>query len=169
MFYGENAGSAVLKGMELSIGFQPLDRLRFQLSSSLSNNTFKEFEEVDASFSGNHLPGIPRSQFYSSIELELPLQLRLNAVYRYSGRQFADDRNTITVDGWNTIDLGISFTTSLWGKLNMHSQVSVNNLLNEKYASMILINAPSFGGREPRYFYPAQPGNIALRVQLRWE
>lgn len=169
VFYGENAGSAVLKGMELSIGFQPLDRLRFQLSSSLSNNTFKEFEEVDASFSGNHLPGIPRSQFYSSIELELPLQLRLNAVYRYSGRQFADDRNTITVDGWNTIDLGISFTTSLWGKLNMHSQVSVNNLLNEKYASMILINAPSFGGREPRYFYPAQPGNIALRVQLRWE
>ncbi|MDD3195640.1 MAG: TonB-dependent receptor [Paludibacter sp.] len=169
VFYGENAGSAVLKGMELSIGFQPLDRLRFQLSSSLSNNTFKEFEEVDASFSGNHLPGIPRSQFYSSIELELPLQLRLNAVYRYSGRQFADDRNTITVDGWNTIDLGISFTTSLWGKLNMHSHVSVNNLLNEKYASMILINAPSFGGREPRYFYPAQPGNIALRVQLRWE
>ena len=30
---------------------------------------------------------------------------------------------------------------------------------NEKYASMLLINASGFGGSAPRYYYPGEPNN----------
>ena len=35
----------------------------------------------------------------------------------------------------------------------------INNLTDETYASQILINASSFGGNAPRYFYPGNPVN----------
>jgi iron complex outermembrane receptor protein len=44
----------------------------------------------------------------------------------------------------------------------------INNLLNINYASMILVNAPSFGTTSPRYYYPGLPRNFSfgLRMEL---
>jgi iron complex outermembrane recepter protein len=75
----------------------------------------------------------------------------------------------VKVKGWKTMDTGLSYETSLARKLHLQTQLSVNNLFDEHYASMILINAPSFAGRDPRYYYPALPRNLALSVRLRWE
>jgi iron complex outermembrane receptor protein len=169
VFYGDNAGSSVLKGIEVMFRQQPMNWLNYSISAAVSNNRFKDFTDDGISYDGNQLPGIPHSQVYSDIEIDLPWQLQFNAAFRYSGEQYADDANEVIVKGWKTLDAGIHFEASLARKLNLHAQLVVNNLFNERYASMILINAPSFAGRDPRYYYPALPRNFALSVRLRWE
>jgi iron complex outermembrane recepter protein len=169
VFYGENAGSSLLKGVEVMFRQQPFDWLSYGVSATVSSNRFKDFTDDGISYAGKQLPGIPRSQVYADVEIDLPWQLKLNAAFRYSGDQFADDANEVKVKGWKTMDTGLSYETSLARKLHLQTQLSVNNLFDEHYASMILINAPSFAGRDPRYYYPALPRNLALSVRLRWE
>jgi iron complex outermembrane receptor protein len=134
----------------------------------LSENRFRSFTNEGSEYTGNHLPGIPRSQVHSELIVRLPHQLKFNIVYRYTGSQFADDANTVVVAGWNTVDAGLRYDGTWTGKLVFNTSLSVQNIFNEQYASMILINAPTFAGRAPRYFYPALPRNFAFKVQVNW-
>lgn len=169
VFYGENAGSSMLKGLEMTFRQQAFDWLNYSISGSVSDNRFSSFSENNISYAGKNLPGIPQSQLYSDMEIVLPWQIKFHAAFRYSGMQYADDANQVLVKGWKTLDAGVRYETKLLGKLHLNVQLAVNNLLNEHYASMILINAPSFNGRAPRYYYPALPRNFALSLRLRWE
>jgi iron complex outermembrane receptor protein len=42
----------------------------------------------------------------------------------------------------------------------------INNLLNKKYASGIVINAKGFGGGQPRYYYPGLPRNYFISLNI---
>ena len=44
----------------------------------------------------------------------------------------------------------------------------INNFTNQSYASQILINASSFGGNQPRYYYPGEPINYYLGIKLNY-
>jgi iron complex outermembrane receptor protein len=169
VFYGENAGSSMLKGLEMTFRQQAFDWLNYSVSGSVSDNRFSSFSENNISYAGKNLPGIPQSQLYSDMEIVLPWQIKFHAAFRYSGIQYADDANRVLVKGWKTLDVGVRYETKLLQKLHLNAQLAVNNLLNEHYASMILINAPSFNGRAPRYYYPALPRNFALSLRLLWE
>lgn len=169
VFYGENAGSSMLKGLEMTFRQQAFDWLNYSISGSVSDNRFSSFSENNISYAGKKLPGIPQSQLYSDMEIILPWQIKFHTAFRYSGMQYADDANQVLVKGWKTLDAGVRYETKLFGKLHLNVQLAVNNLLNEHYASMILINAPSFNGRAPRYYYPALPRNFAFTLRLQWK
>lgn len=169
VFYGENAGSSILKGLEMTFRQQAFDWLNYSISGSVSDNRFSSFSENSISYAGKNLPGIPQSQLYSDMEIILPWQIKFHIAFRYSGMQYADDANQVLVKGWKTLDAGVRYETKLLGKLHLNVQLAVNNLLNEHYASMILINAPSFNGRAPRYYYPALPRNFAFTLRLQWK
>lgn len=169
VFFGQNAGSSTLRGMEISFNQQIFKRLTYSLSGSVSSNSFTNFTDNNISYTGKQLPGIPRSQLYSAIDIALPWQLKLHTAFRYNGQQFADDGNELRIKGWKTMDAGLLWETKSKKNLVLRTQLTVNNILNEKYASMILINAPTFGNRAPRYYYPALPRNFALNLQLRWK
>ena len=169
VFYGENAGSAVLKGFEIALHQRPFHWLTYNLSANVSDNRFRYFTENNISYAGKIMPGIPNPQLYADCEITLPWQFRIHTALRYTGIQYADDANLIKVRDWKTIDAGIRYETKLQKKLQLNVQIAVNNLFDEHYASMILINAPSFSGRAPRYYYPAQSRNVALNFKLRWK
>lgn len=169
VFYGENAGSSMLKGLEMTFRQQAFDWLNYSISGSVSDNRFSSFSENNISYAGKNLPGIPQSQLYSDMEIILPWQIKFHTAFRYSGMQYADDANRVLVKGWKTLDAGVRYETKLLGKLHLNAQLAVNNLFNEHYASMILINAPSFNGRAPRYYYPALPRNFAFTLRLQWK
>jgi iron complex outermembrane receptor protein len=44
----------------------------------------------------------------------------------------------------------------------------LDNIFDEVYASQILINASSFGGSEPRYFYPGNPINYYTGLNINY-
>ena len=44
----------------------------------------------------------------------------------------------------------------------------VNNVTNEKYASMILTNASGVGNAQPRFYYPGLPINFYGIISLNY-
>lgn len=50
--------------------------------------------------------------------------------------------------------------------LTMELYGGIRNLFDRHYASMILVNAPSFGGSAPRYYYPGLPRELYLGFRI---
>jgi len=165
VFYGENAGTSVLKGLEFQLRYRPSDF--FQLTGSLnaSANRFKSFISEEVDYAGKYLPGIP--PVYANIDVQTNLfsSLQVNAAYTFSGKQYLNDANTAHADSWNTINLRGAYTFKVLEKLDIQCVFTLNNVLNEHYASMVLINAPSFGGAAPRYYYPGMPRNYLFTIK----
>jgi iron complex outermembrane receptor protein len=52
------------------------------------------------------------------------------------------------------------------GRLNFGIKGGIQNIFNTHYASMLAVNAPSFGGNPPRYYYPGNPRNFYISVTI---
>jgi len=50
----------------------------------------------------------------------------------------------------------------------LDAYLGFNNIFNEKYASMLQINAGSFGNNPPRYYYPGEPSNYYAGLNLKY-
>ena len=168
VFYGDNAGSALLKGIETKLHYRPSGWLTYSLSASVSGNRFQTFTDDGVDYAGNQLPGIPRVQVFSELVADLPVDLQINLIYRHSGSQFLNDANTLELEGWQTLDLGLRYQHLFKNNFRSTARIAFSNLFDEHYASMILINAPSFAGRAPRYYYPALPRNVNVKLQFQW-
>ena len=62
--------------------------------------------------------------------------------------------------GWKFRIPGELFSIRIYG--------GIRNLFNTRYSSMILVNAPSFGGAEPRYYYPGNPRQFHVGATLHF-
>lgn len=166
VFYGENAGKSLLQGLELDLKYQAHNRIKTGVSGSLSQNTFTDFVHNNVDYQGNNLPGIPGIQGNAFLQWTINNHLTGNIFYRYTGRQFADDANLVNIPSWQTIDMQLSSHFLVLKKWNTMLTFCVKNALNASYPSMILINAPSFFNRPPRYYYPALPRNFNFNLQI---
>ena len=70
----------------------------------------------------------------------------------YSGNQYLNDTNSAASKHWQSFNFRASYTLNFANKLDIEGIAAINNIFDERYASMVLINAPSFGGRAPRYY-----------------
>ena len=77
-----------------------------------------------------------------------------------------NDSNEIFTDPYKLINLKISKMFQI-NKIDFKITTGIKNFLNEKYASMILINAQGFNGNEPRYYYPGLPRNYFISLNLK--
>jgi len=174
IFTGINAGSALNTGLEF-LGEYLLTNpeaktrhgLDLGLSYTLNSNRFLNFVDDGADHSGNNLPGIPRQILYLRLKAHLREMFYLQAEHRFTGMQFLNDENSERYEGYNTSDIRLSFEK----KLNqipagLRIYGGVRNIFNTHYASMILVNAPSFGGNQPRYYYPGLPRNYFVGLSL---
>jgi iron complex outermembrane receptor protein len=170
IFYGINAGETSHKGIELSIQHQlELNHNSdINLSGNFSHsiNKFEQFIDDGMDYSGQHLPGIPEYAAHLAVTYSLSkTQLHIN--YQLFGQQYLTDSNHKTYGDFNVLNCKLSHSTKI-GKVNATFYLGVNNINNTHYASMVLINAPSFGNNHPRYFYPAPPrncyGGIIIRI-----
>lgn len=167
-FVGINAGKTIHNGLELSLSadlnygewsFQPFFNYTF------SDYTFDEFIDGEQDFSGNELTGTARhiasagvlfncNGWYGNLNYQLVDQMPLR------------DDNSLYSEAYDLLNTKIGYQFKLGEDWAIDAAVGVNNIWDEKYASMILINAGSFGGAAPRYFYPGLPRNYygSLRV-----
>ena len=173
IFTGINAGAASLSGIEMShridVNTSMDKRWKHQLLFNLylNRNLFTDFIDDDEDFSGNHLPGIPKQSVYMQWQSTFREQLQLELSFRYTGRQFMNDANSNYYDSYTLGNLRCLWDLSITSlQVDITLMGGVRNLLNEKYASMILVNAPSFGGADPRYYYPGLPRNFFLGIEL---
>jgi iron complex outermembrane receptor protein len=169
LFYGENAGTSSLKGLEFQLKYRPSELLQLTTSLNASENKFKSFISDGINYAGKELPGIPSINSHVDLQTRLFKKLQLNALYSYSGRQYLNDANSASTNDWQTLNFRAAYTLTIAKKIELECIAAINNIFDERYASMVLINAPSFGGRAPRYYYPGMPRNVlfTLKVKLR--
>ncbi|WP_430812294.1 MULTISPECIES: TonB-dependent receptor [unclassified Carboxylicivirga] len=168
IFYGVNAGKTKHRGiemlaqhrLELSHGHELL------LSSSFTHsvNTFVTFTDAGNDYAGRHLPGIPTYDVFGRARYAIN-NTSLNVDYRHRGSQFLNDSNNLRYEDYGVLNAKINQSFK-FPSARLHVYLGLNNALNKHYASMVLINAPSFGNKLPRYYYPASPLHWYLGLHL---
>ena len=171
-FIGINAGETTHTGLEIHIDWEIFrnDFTTFQLKNSYtySNFKFKEFIDDDNDFSGNDLTGTA-PHILNTILFFKYKKFYSNLNFHYVDSQPLTDANTIFSDAYSLLHFKLGYKFQLaaekWG-LNFYA--GLNNIFNEEYASMHQINASSFGGNAPRYFYPGLPRNYYVGLDLKY-
>jgi len=175
IFTGANAGSARNAGVEFRAQYRlhPVDgthpgNASVSLGYALSNNIFTSFIDDDADYTGNALPGIPAHRLNALLWGKIRT-VQLQVHYQFTGSQWMDDSNLNQYGAYHLLHLrltwGVDFNSLPFG-LDLFG--GVRNVLDTHYASMILVNAPSFGGNLPRYYYPGLPRHYFLGIRFNF-
>lgn len=173
IFYGINAGKTSLKGLEIAAKYRIIgladahtNYLDLDLSATVSENLFSNFIDDSIDYSGKQLPGIPFNELYVGLRSRLIKHFNINLNLTHSGSQYLDDANTGKADSWNVVNAEFTYTHKSVGAFSYSIFSGIQNIFNEKYAAMILVNAPSFNGTPRRYYYPGLARNFYLGVNF---
>lgn len=171
-YVGVNAGKTSYTGLEITGNYFLVKTNNFNVKHrnnlSLNNFKFKEFTDFDNDYSGNKLTGVPNITINSGVTFENRLGFYGSADFNYVGKIPMRDDNSIFSKKYHLVNAAIGFKTSEEKKLSIDLFVGLNNILDEKYASMLLINATSFGTAKPRYYYPGEPVNYYAGINLKY-
>jgi len=171
-FIGVNAGRTRHDGLELSLNYKLIDVKAISISSylsySLNDFIFKEFIDDDQDFSGNDLTGVPSKILNTGIDINTGFGLYGSVNFQYVGSFPITDNNSLFTDSYKLTNIKMGYVLPILKKLKLNTFIGVDNVFDEIYASQILINANSFGGNAPRYFYPGNPINYYIGIQLNY-
>jgi len=172
VFIGVNAGKTNHDGLEMdwTYSFLNTDNLQFSTFGSYSLNLYKfdEFIDDDAVFSGNDVTGVPSDVLNLGIEFNTSTGIYGNLNFQHVGKIPITDSNSLFSDAYNLTNLKIGYQNTIIPQLQLNIFLGINNVFDAAYASQILINAGSFGGNAPRYFYPGNPVNYYSGFTLNY-
>lgn len=163
-YVGINAGQTQHDGLELSLQYEHrfIDgSFRIKSSYALNNFVFNEFIDDGEDHSGNALTGVPTSTMNIDFNINGNQKYPFYAAIQY---QFIDampiyDDNSLFTESYQLLNTKVGYEWK-WKNVELNVYLGYNNLFNEKYASMIAVNALTFGNRPPRLYYPGMPRNI---------
>ncbi len=174
IFTGINAGSTSHSGIESMLRWSILsplvsERTELEITSSIaaSVNRFNDFTDDNINYSGKNLPGIPSVSIYNEIRWKFIKNAEFTAFHKFAGKQYLNDDNSGSYNNWQTFDLRFNYQTVLKAQhFRIKLYGGIKNIFDRDYAGMILVNAPSFGASEPRYYYPALHRNYVLGMSV---
>jgi iron complex outermembrane receptor protein len=171
-FIGVNAGKTSYNGLEFTLNYTILstEKSKIFLNNAVTFNDFKfqKFVELNQDFSGNQLTGVPKFILSSQLNFESDLGFYAFFSYNFVGEIPIRDDNSIYSNAYQLVHTKIGYKTILIDTFELDLFVGFNNMFNEKYASMLLINAVGFGNNSPRYYYPGEPRNYYLGINLKY-
>jgi iron complex outermembrane receptor protein len=171
-FIGINAGKSQHDGLEAALNYQLISKSTFKLNIitnlSLNNFKFKEFIDGNNNFSSNDLTGVPSEVFNAIIDFNSEFGLYGNLNFQHVGKMPITDSNSLFSKSYNLTNCKIGFKRNLNKDLKFNLFIGLNNIFDTQYASQLLINALSFGGSAPRYYYPGNPVNYYSGVNLNY-
>ena len=161
-YVGVNAGQTSHNGVEFfaSYSLNPGGALRLKpyVNAAYNHFEFVEFNDRGNDFSGNRMPGVPKS----TVNLGLDLNYRNFSFYGNFlavGEIPLNDANSLFTDNYNLLNLKADYNLRLLQNLQLEFIAGINNVLDKNYAASVLPNAVGFGGAAPRYYYPGNPRN----------
>ena len=171
-FIGVNAGNTLHKGIEIGLNYFLIRKEGLQLSHSnslsLNHYTFEDFKDLENDYSGNDLTGVPDKTFFSQLHLNTLCGFYSFLNYQFIGEIPIRDDNSVYASSYQLVNLKIGYTKTFGKHVKLDTQFGWNNLFDEKYASMLQINAGSFGNNAPRYYYPGNPSNYYANLNLTY-
>jgi iron complex outermembrane recepter protein len=171
--YFRNVGQTHNDGIELGLTATPLKGLRIFGSYTFAHYTFADYKVVNGTevdtLDGNRLPGVPRHFARLGLRAEPGFGLALDVDHTLSSFIFADDANTVRVDGWGA---GVTNVRLSWsGELRravVRPFVAVNNLFDKQYVGSVTINGVDRVVNAPRVLEPAPGINFYLGAEVGW-
>jgi iron complex outermembrane receptor protein len=161
-YVGVNAGETLHQGMEAALRYSGNISKKLTLeafvSASFGKYEFLDFVDAENDFSGNELTGVPDTKVGGGIILGI------SGAYFSADMMYVDDipmndANTEFSDSYSVLNLKAGYRLQASEKLLLHFAAGVNNVADEHYASMVLVNATAPPNAAPRYFYPGLPAN----------
>lgn len=146
----------------------PLINSKMDVSYTLTDYRFKDFTDEGNDYSGNKLPGIPQHKLFLKLQASFPAGLYVQAHWIGVDQMPMNDANNLYSDPYHRLNLRAGIRRSLSSRWSLHLYGGIRNATDNHYASMILINAPSFGGAPPRYYYPAEPRSYFGGLSIRY-
>ena len=169
-FIGRNAGKTRHRGMEMALRYRFTISPGFQLSPfinyTLNDHEFVEFVDEGEDFSGNPLTGVPEHRLTSGIQTRFLTHFYCNLTHQYTSAIPLTDANSLSSDPFHVFNMRMGYQQKLTDQFTLGLDIGIQNLGDTLYAQSVLINAPSFGGNEPRYFYPGNDRNFYGMLQL---
>lgn len=170
-YIGRNAGRTLHRGIEVltdynltiskDVQLKPFVNLEFNF------HQFVDFVDGGNDYSGKELTGVPDKKLNAGIYVQHTIGLFFNANYQYVGAMPMNDENSLYSNPYEVVNAKIGYRKELIKLLSLEINAGINNMLDEKYASAILINATAFGNNEPRYYYPGMPRNYYAEVLIK--
>ena len=168
--YFRNAGEARNKGYEVGLTWHPAPALTLQGAWTHSNYRYADYVVIandgadTATFTGSRLPGVPVDYLRLGLRASLPARLWLDLDHTLSSEMYADDANTISVDGWGA---GVSNLRIGWDGAHRATRLTpfaaVYNLWDRTYTGSVTVNG--FGGR---VFEPSPRRNFYVGMEVGW-
>lgn len=132
-FYSfNNNGEVRNRGLELNAFGEPTLGVRLNGSMVWMDPALTNTQ--DGTYDGNNAVGVPRYQAVLSSEWDLPGLTGVTATGKviHTGSQYANQANTLKVDDWTRLDLGLRYNMNL-PKNNIIWRAGIENVTNEKY------------------------------------
>ncbi|PXY43983.1 TonB-dependent receptor [Flavobacterium hydrophilum] len=171
-YVGLNAGKTFHEGIEICLNHNWQMNRFFSLNSYLAGSVgkyeFKEFVDNGNDYSGNKLTGVPSNKINAGILLNTNLGIYLSADYQFVDEIPMNDSNSAFSDSYTIINLKTGYRFEILPNVNTNFAFGINNVTNEKYASLILPNALPVGTSSPRYYYPGLPVNYYGMISLNY-
>jgi iron complex outermembrane receptor protein len=149
-FY-RNAGKSKRNGVEIAVNGQLSKNLRLLTAYTFSDFQFSEYDLNGESLEGNSVSGIPKHFGNLGVVYEKAAGAFIAADLSVTGKMFANDQNTDSVEGYSLVHLrgGWNFK---FNQTDLKVYAGVRNLTDVEYFDNLRINA--FGGR----YYESAPG-----------
>jgi iron complex outermembrane receptor protein len=177
-YVGMNAGASLHKGIELSVqqwlwgkrsvGERAPTSAVLNISYSLNSFRFLDFSDGNNNFSGNQLPGIPEHNLAGSFDFKTATGIYSRLEVLSSGRIPLNDFNSGYTEPWLVLNGKAGYAFSFKKRWGADLMLSLNNITNEHYASMVVVNAPGTTAKPPRYYYPGLPFNFAFTIGIKY-
>ena len=170
-YVGVNAGKTSHPGIELSINsfiWNSLDNkknITSEVFFSKNWHKFIEFVNEGNVYSNNYLTGVPLHTLNKNIIFKIN-KFKGTINYQKTGKIPINDSNSEYSEPYMLWNFKVAKLFKI-NKINLNIITGVKNLFDEKYASMILINAKGFGGKKPRYYYPGLPRNYFISLNIK--
>jgi len=171
------AGKVRREGVELGTAVEGVAGFNLRGSVTWSRNRYLEYvvdsvhygvPGATANYAGNDVAGLP-DKFYGvsighDLSLGLPLTARLDA--RGVGDYFVDDANTVSVPGYQTLDLTLALRPVEMGSAaRLSGFVAVSNLLDRRFIGSAFTNPDIVNGVAVAY-EPGTPRSLIVSVSL---
>lgn len=170
-YIGINAGKTLHQGIEAAVNYnfdvKNVMTVSMYASGSYGQYKFEAFNDNGNDFAGNDLTGVPNAKANSGITL------RRAGFYLSGDFQFVDqlpmnDGNTVYNDAYRLLHLKTGYRFEVFKNFQAHLSAGINNVTNEHYAAMVLVNATGIGSAAPRFYYPGMPVNYYTNVAFSY-
>ncbi|TVR39246.1 MAG: TonB-dependent receptor [Bacteroidia bacterium] len=173
---GKNAGKSLHSGIEAELHWvlwhnrnsngSPGNEWSIRANYAYNHFYFSDFTDLDQDYSGNRIPGVPRQVLLAGVHKRWNKGFDASLSGRHVGRMAMNDANTRFYGSYALFDIRVGYRIAEASRWATDISLMAENIFDRHHASMILVNAPSFGGSQPRYYYPGLPRHYRLLVRF---